>query len=886
MTLKNLFAKLFAWFTRATSGAAKPAPSATGALVERTEALLNKTAMLAEQGEDADSLVVDALRSEAEEIGHDAVVAVTEALADTPPVLTVPEIEAPASVQQVPTASQPTTPAIPTKGYLLNKISVAASRKKGQAELTKVLSLLKQYYPNALEEAERRIARAKRLTQFKTEMVNRGKNLKERTQIIKQMEEEGFSFYEIKIVEDLPDKIKQIREIRRKSHAVEFARNDVPQVAKSHDVPVLSPLPSLASTFSGLHPNSITDLAPASSWTILFDETGTDFGATVFDEGLTNSISLGRLVALVVPCYTALPAVKPGWHSCEEKLTDVYKIVQNVLNAKCGILGIPVTGLYRIQAEQWFACIETLLDFILRLLPININERTKIEVLVEKRGHITTDNSNLLQKVCDDVLFHLSQGFPLRAGTITINGKIIGKKDSPLNGYVDAVAFTWGSPNTKDILKQTRWLDSCLIQSNPDIVRDSIALLQREKQLRPDDWECLVNREDGVIPNSLVSSLLRCLGEEAFHDSEIWRKYLDHTLRHLDSKAIDLHLLGRQINWLKSYQPAETQLPKKMRLLWLTIQLANENHRGQLGFFENYKEEFVNLCKELYEEDAPLTCFVALHLAVSLTDMFEFEKAKGLLSLWKDKDPAIPGLKYYGQVLSSLGQHAAFLGDNSDAIELFKNSLNVFMRLSDEKAARRDITQTAAYLVIACMDSPQISRRELAPALDFYFGKMSITEAIERFASSTEPADKYAHHTLLRFLASSNATAGEKSAYLQTGKEWGVGEGHPWELIEFYRAVLLWETGDKSEAACHLRNAAGIARIEGGATLDVIAAVALGSLISIDESVKDEYRALVNSVKDALPALGDERIKALEEQPQRKTSPLTLAQTVLPFNFR
>lgn len=89
---------------------------------------------------------------------------------------------------------------------------------------------------------------------------------------------------------------------------------------------------------------------------------------------------------------------------------------------------------------------------------------------------------------------------------------------------------------------------------------------------------------------------------------------------------------------------------------------------------------------------------------------------------------------------------------------------------------------------------------------------------------------------------------------------------------------------NQEEKLVHLRKAYDIAKC-GDLTLQVIAAVILGSIYFYDESVKQEFEKLVQYVRSLLPKLG-ERGKVLEQQLLRNIEPLDFAKLVLPFNFR
>ncbi len=81
--------------------------------------------------------------------------------------------------------------------------------------------------------------------------------------------------------------------------------------------------------------------------------------------------------------------------------------------------------------------------------------------------------------------------------------------------------------------------------------------------------------------------------------------------------------------------------------------------------------------------------FAKLHLAVSYTDEFAFEEARAQLRPLEAVAPAVMGLRYHGQLMSSLGQHAAFLGDLQTAVGYFKAAVRDFSGLSHQTEGRK-----------------------------------------------------------------------------------------------------------------------------------------------------------------------------------------------------
>lgn len=769
-----------------------------------------------------------------------------------------------------------------TKGFLLGEISkYAAGGKPCRGKLNTTLQELQELYPEAMGDAQKRMERGRRLIQFKTKAAF-AKTEQELNRIISDMRSEKFSKYEINSVIKMKDKIQTHRKIQKEMKQKTGVGNAPTRDTPSKSIPQLEPVAEKSLQWDGVHRNLLASLAPAKHWTFLFDETGSDFTENAFGVNVSD-ITLGRMVALAIPDYANLPGFAGKFHAVDTPLSEVRAANHEILSHSCGVIGIPVNGLKRIHADQWFACIETVLDLALRLLPMDGD--TEIEVLVEQRK-ARPEHSFALQKTCDDCLFHLSRAFPEKSQGIRIHSQIITKNDSPWNGYVDAIAFTWSSPSAKLLLQETEWKDTCLVDSNPELVTACLDLMEREGHLTAQDWNSLLMSRDALRHDSFVGTLLRNLGLEAKSRVELWKNYLDWTVEHLVSKEIHMDRLRAQLSWLKTYQPQEISLPPRVKLLWLVSTLAEANHTGQTPD-EAMLQEYRELSRVLYDEDAPLCCFADLHLAVAYTNAFDFDKATATLERWRNVAPSVPGLCYYGQVLSSLGQHEAFRGNNAAAVDLFRRAIETFSRLSDPTEAAKEVSQTAAYLVTSLMDIPG-NAAETESELRTYLGANAEEEfdrTICEYATDTRPKDKYRHHILLRYLLSGKADDGLQNVYLCNEGKWGVStDGHPWEMIEFYRALLIPES-EKDSRRKHLETALRIAQ-DGGPTLRVIAAVILGSFLSEVPGRLEEYRGLVAALREELPLLGDARFAALDAQPTEKLPPLDFARIVLPFNFR
>jgi hypothetical protein len=627
---------------------------------------------------------------------------------------------------------------------------------------------------------------------------------------------------------------------------------------------------------SSRNPNSILNLKPCKKWTIVSDETGSQFGNNAF-EGRKES---GKYVFVLIPEGARLPELKSGWHAVDETLESIISATDALYQSGAGIIGIPVAALYPTNRELWLASVETLLDITLRLLPVDGD--TEVVLNIEKRGDVFDLN------IADRVMHRLSLVDSDKAKKIHLKVNFVNKSDCSFNGYADAVAYSWFGKGIKPVFNKYGWVGSCLIDGSAkvvDVFHRCLDLVNFHKVLSEGDWNILVLGARNS--DSLIGALLNAYGDEARRDVKRWRTYLDYVLSHLDSKAIQLSSLMPQISWLKEYEPVDAAIPPRLRLLWLAAQLAASNHTGGIVFgSEQYVNEFTELSNQLKDEDAPLVCFAALHLAVELTDAYLFEDARSLLQKWEDEPVAVPGLRYHAQALSSLGQHAAFLGENEKALEYFDRAMGEFSKLSDDW--QRDFDQTCAYAVIAAMDCASLDFERLMSTY-LYGGEWNVETMIDmaqQFAAvgENEPDSKYAHAILLRYLATLPENDPIRAAYVAKAEEWKWSmDGHPWELIAFYRAMLL--PADAPERVKWLKKGYELS-LEGGPTLQVIASVIGAELLLSGGISADEYLDKVEEVAAKLPSVGEDRLTALRAQVNAPIPALELAKKILPFNFR
>lgn len=683
----------------------------------------------------------------------------------------------------------------------------------------------------------------------------------------------------------------------------------------------------------GENPHFLLNLTPSSKWTVVMDETGKDFTS----KAVAGGPDRGKYVAVVIPEESNLKRLSGGDHAKDASDLRTAELLTALYNARpyCGILGVTLDDMAAVSeyahVNYWYNLIERTIDLCLRLVPLAHEGVTQFSFLVEGRaGEHSGDGvermRGMAERALHACLYRLAKADPEREAAINAKISVEFKKAAKdkdfmaFNGYADALACAWAARDHKrEIAKSLSAYGLrgiCLLSGSAQNIAEYLDNVHQGIPMSPDGWTQMIRAIVSDGPDSIPGIVLGEFGERVKTSARLWRDYLDETLRHVDSHSINLRLLGAQISWLTRFMPSDMKLPPRLELLWLTVRLAHANHSGateaQMKAARIDMDRFRELVGSLYEEDAPLACWATLHLAVQATDSFEFDRARKIVQEFLDigiekqeergffakalarlagtkakkskplANPAAMGLRYYSQLLSSLGQHAAFEGDNATAAGYFRQAIDGFSRLSEDEARARETDQTTAYLATAAMDNPACRDADLAKIMRDYLGADPATAATQ-LAGSADSKLKYHHHILLRYIVSGRAPGKVVDAYRARHAKWAhADDGHPWELIEFYRALIVEDPEEKAEL---LRRAFDNARF-GGPTLWVIACVILNALIPLDPSAAADFRRYLDEVKKALPALGDARIAALEDALATPVAPLDLARKVLPFNFR
>jgi cold shock CspA family protein len=677
-------------------------------------------------------------------------------------------------------------------------------------------------------------------------------------------------------------KVAKLASAKNKRVSPAIKRSYEARMRRKQGIPV-------SSVRAGAHDHRIENLKPSLKWVLLIDETGNAFTKSeevnptfLTDEGKKGLI--GKFVGILMPNPTPVPEVASGTHFADlDDIDEMDKIVQDLLDEPVGIWGVNVGDLPDTSGQRWVDGVMHVVKWILRLLPLG-GDATEIEILVEQRAEHSAKKSNW-DALLRDVLSGLSETNPERYSKLTAEIRIVAKSGGKWTKhlpYADAIAHTWGSSvqDAKARLRASGLLGTCLHQGEGKKLMRAWDLLKQGTTLGATEWQNLVHDPDARVELGITTVLLSQVAESCRKNPDLWRRYLKATQEHLESKAIDITALGKEVEWLASCKPDDQMIPPAQELAWFTTQLENRNHLGEISYPSLDRME--DLATDLFEESPQLVCQADLARAVLATNQFNFDGASKALERWSNTPKGLAGLRHWARVQSSHGQHAAFRGDLNEANQFFNQAIDAFERLSQEGEAGIEISQTACYRTIAAMDNGGVN----IEAVREYFERIAPLglENIKELAGSDAVEEKYTHHLLLRYLHCRGNEV-EHTAYLEAKDSWLTGEGHPWPLIEAYRAILIRPL-NAEESLSRMENGFRLAtEDEQGPTVRLIG-LTCGIIVQGWGGPSLVSETDLNEIESFLPAASD-RISLLRDALFTPFDPAeALLAAVLPFNFR
>lgn len=630
------------------------------------------------------------------------------------------------------------------------------------------------------------------------------------------------------------------------------------------------------------HPNSLAHLPPAKHWTVYIDETGERFDDDARELALRDQ-TLGRLVALAVPAGTELPPL-PGFHGTDASATQVDTVVQRLLQSPVGILGFTVQD-RSSRHQYWLGHVQHLVRWVLLQLPAPTESDApcQVKVLIEQRDDYRPDHDlHFMQRVLESEMRALD---PQRFARLALTLGFMSKQH-PHNGYVDALAYTWGSPSnaSQDRYKKSALRGHCLIETPTDTPHHLYQALSRQGRLNERDWYALCSAASAAPEQGLLARELQRIGADCstgtHPDVATWSAYLAHVQQRLHSKDYRLGELGHALAWLERHAPQGQRLPGLLELQLHSARLASTNHQGKADAQQLGK--CLDLALQLRDEAPELACEVLLRLVSATTNQFEFDALQGTVQDWLAQPHGGCGLALRGKLHSSLGQMHAFAGHSAPALQAFAQAQECLQRLSDPAQRQREQLQTQQYALIARLDAltagpgqpdPQQADAFVADLIAHLHqvGCKGDAPAISRSLAHSGQERRYPHHLWLRALVAlpGHPTLAEaRAAYLQQDGQWQVEPDHPWPLICAYRAWLLHDAGRSARAAQEMALAIGLCTEPGhGLTLRWMAEV---------------LRALAQRLGLARHAPDPEQARTLQPGAAERTELHALLQALLP----
>ena len=637
-----------------------------------------------------------------------------------------------------------------------------------------------------------------------------------------------------------------------------------------------------------IHPNYLPALRPADNWRVVIDETGDNHNSNLADDGPEKTV--GKFVALVVPDSVNLESLEKGFHATDIGDRHIEKILERLTSVPVGIFGFSVMDPVA-SGHSWYLQVDLLIRWVLRLLPIDSGRQTNVIFEIEEYSSYKPTKDLSIRG--ESVLSELMQLSATRYENLSLHMKFVSKGESELNGYVDALANCWGSPSPmrSKFLRHFRLLDHCLLTPKVEgIFERALIAMVDGRPLSPIDWYTLVSSVQSLGSRTLIDDVLLKLGERSQGDSSLWISYLSEVRERISIKALSPHSLTKVIGWLEQFKPQGLSIPKLVNLQLCASRLALENHQG-LSIQSNLTST-IALAFELLEEDAPQACEAILRAVVAMTNIYNFETMTPYVDQLLKEPVKVYGLSNYGKLLSTRGQLAIFNGDSTLAVEYFDQALTTFEKLSDPQQRQRELLQTGSYRLFALVDLEATDANEIHREFQTFVQSIS-GSALSHTLPDIHNWDgirRFEHHLFLRAIVSGRLNRIDYGKiYLESFDNWSSGEDHPWQLICFYRALLLAQNKRIPDAQVQIRYALDICDNHPEGTITWIGAVIAQCAEHLTILPKGEGSESIDrcaAVKRALPNAPIDRLRGVFGQHIDVFNVDIALRELLPFNFR
>ncbi len=535
-------------------------------------------------------------------------------------------------------------------------------------------------------------------------------------------------------------------------------------------------------------------LAPETAWTLYIDETGQDFGKKTHKKRLD-----AKVVGLLLPENTPLRTLGASAHCAAKSTAAVLQLFNELMACKCGILGLRQRDLHPMKHDPWLASVQELIAWVWRLLPLREGEPVRLRVCIENRCEYSAEQDIALLKKIFEI--QREKEDPARSLRLKVTSMKFVSKGTECIGWADVAAYMWGSSSAEiqDALTQSGLRGTCYLSDVADILPLWEKVFTGE-MLSGDAWQRLMQEETEY--DSITYNALLLLQERVMKDVKLCRPYVEATVAHLKSTTPDSDTLERQCTWLARIGQSKN-LTQDMQFLRDFAEPDANNHKFCVTPHAGTFRESMGVLLQCMTQ---VRC-KALRTAKCYAKIFDFSGARRCLAPWdfSARGRSVGSGIWDGKILSDLGQYTACEGDFTKALQCFDRASALFEHLGKTDgcagygSSANPLAHAAVvriYAAMVAMDMTKMSQSERVQRVEQALGE-SILAACHKYARHGISVGRYMHHILVRYLSDYGSTE-ERTAYFAGVHSWcvegvGMGQGHPWHLIQWYRWCMLTE---------------------------------------------------------------------------------------------
>ena len=378
----------------------------------------------------------------------------------------------------------------------------------------------------------------------------------------------------------------------------------------------------------------------------------------------------------------------------------------------------------------------------------------------------------------------------------------------------------------------------------------------------------------------LFKRILRQAVERAQREAPFRDAMLERFESCYEQKDRDIALLNRLTEpFFDAFPPRTFSNSPRMHLLRMLLEMQRANHNGDPEAVNLLVADYKVQRQRLLAIDRELCAYADLNLVVHDHDLFRFEEGLSTANSWIE-DSLFPALSLVnrGRMVSSRGQSYALLKRYEDADREFSEAISLFK--SEAELYKKEIDQTRVYQCFNLLD--------LEPSRAVDVMETILHNSLQ--AAGMNPANAlgnpYHEHLFLKVLWTLRHNLKQTiQDYLTHRADWpAVHDCHPYELILFYRTLLIFDH-DRNAAQNLARNTEALfERMSYGGTIGLIHSYirVVFKHMQIGVASDAEFKDELNIVEGYLPAARP-RINLLRrawEDPSLDVS------SVLPFNYK